>query len=334
MDAVKPDVVVLHNLPVGGELSDAGVLREVQDVGAALRTQGFEVETLGVDRASLFDAVAGLARRREATAVFNLCEAIEGDARHEPVVAGLLELHGIRFTGNSAATLTCALDKRVTKAILFAAGIPTPGARVFRTPPAVDSVRDMAFPLVAKPVREDASLGIGADSFVRGPEELCRKVERLLDTFRQPVLAEIYLEGREFNVAVWGRGKGARSLPVSEIVFEGFAPQEPRLVTHDAKWREGSLDDRRTAPRCPAEVGEHVKVALETAALAAYRALECRDYARVDLRLDGKGNPNVLEVNPNPDIARRAGFARAVEVSGDRYEDFVARLVTWAWERT
>jgi D-alanine-D-alanine ligase len=158
-------------------------------------------------------------------------------------------------------------------------------------------------------------------------------VGRLLETYQQPVLAEIYLEGREFNVAVWGEGRWARPLPVSEIVFEGHESNEPRLVTHDAKWRPGSRDDRRTVPRCPAEVGEHIKVDLTTAALAAYRALECRDYARVDLRMDSKDKPHVLEVNPNPDIARHAGFARAVEASGDGYEDFLTRLVEWAWKR-
>jgi D-alanine-D-alanine ligase len=334
MDAVKPEIVVLYNRPTeAGEPAEAGVVQEARDVTAALQSKGYEVESAALDRGNLFELISRLSARREATVVFNLCEAIEGHARHEPLVAGLLDLHGVRFTGNTAATLTSSLDKRITKALLFAAGIPTPGARVFRTTPKADAVRDMAFPLVVKPLREDASIGITKDSFVKTPEELCERVHEALKVFGQPMLGEVYLNGREFNVAVTGASRGAQALPASEIVFEGYTADEPRLVTYDAKWAEGSAEDHRTRPCCPAEVGEHLKVSLATAALAAHKALECRDYARMDLRLDHRGIPHVLEVNPNPDIARRAGLARAVEASGDLYEDFVERLVGWAWNR-
>ncbi|MHB8766965.1 MAG: D-alanine--D-alanine ligase family protein [Deferrisomatales bacterium] len=335
MDLVKPQVVVLYNVPSAeGEASDAGVLREVDDVAAALGAGGFGVERLGVTRETLLAALSGLAARRDRAVVFNLCEGLDGDARHEPTVAGLLELYGLRYTGNTPTTLACALDKRLTKAVLFAAGIPTPAAQVFRAVPQPEAVKDRSFPLVVKPLREDASLGVTADSFVRTAEELVARVAHVLETFRQPALAEVYLEGREFNVAVVGDPRRARVLPVAEIAFEGYAEGEPRLVTHDAKWREGSADDRRTVPRCPAEIGENLRARLETAAVASYRALECRDYARLDLRLDGRGNPQVLEVNPNPDISRGAGLARAVEAGGEGYPSFLAQVVGWAWDRS
>ncbi|MEW6488912.1 MAG: D-alanine--D-alanine ligase [Thermodesulfobacteriota bacterium] len=339
MGALKtnPRVVVLYNRPGPGavpEPSDIGVLDEVEDVCAALGSRAYEAEREGVDRETLFAAVEGLADRRADTVVFNLCEGIGGESRFEPVVAGLLELHGIRFTGNAAASLTCALDKRVAKALLFAAGIPTPGARVYRRVPSAAAVGDLAFPLVVKPLREDASLGISAESFVRTPEALVARVAYVIETLGQPALAEVYLEGREFNVAVVGTGQQARVLPVAEIAFEGYGEGEPRLVTHDAKWREGSADDRRTVPRCPASIGENLRARLETIGLSSHRALECRDYARYDVRLDARGNPQVIDVNPNPDLARRAGLARAVAASGEPYEDFVARIVQWAWERS
>lgn len=332
---MNPRVVVLHNRPgAAAELSETGVLDEVRDVAAALEAEGHAVEAVGVDRSDLFAVMTRLAGARDETVVFNLCEGLEGEARHEPTVAGLLDLHGVRYTGNPAPVLTCALDKRITKAILFAAGIPTPGAQVFRAVPRPEVVRDMAFPVVVKPLREDASLGVTRESFVTDAETLCRRVAHVLETFHQPALAEVYLEGREFNVAVVGSGAKAKVLPVAEICFEGYAKGEPRLVTHEGKWAAGSEDDRRTVPRCPAEVGENLKVKLETVALASYRALECRDYARLDLRLDGRGRPQVLEVNPNPDISRSAGLARAVLASGDRYEAFLDRLVEGAWTRS
>jgi D-alanine-D-alanine ligase len=335
MGGVARQVVVLYNQPAdSSDASDKGVLREVDDVSAALRATGHAVEPLGLTCGNLFDSVSRTAGRRSEAVVFNLCEGLDGDSRQEATVAGLLELRKIRYTGNGPTTLTCALDKRITKALLAAAGVPTPLARLFRSVPRPEVVKDLGFPVVVKPLREDASVGLARESFVRTPEELCQRVAYVLQEHRQPALAEAYLEGREFNLAVVGDGKAARVLPVAEIVFDGYAPHEPRLVTHEAKWQEGSADDRRTVPHCPATVDDQLRARLEALALPAYRALECRDYARIDVRLDAKGRPHVLEVNPNPDISKGAGLARAVAASGEPYEDFVARVVDWAWSRS
>jgi D-alanine-D-alanine ligase len=332
---MRPRVAVLYNVPAdGADASETGVLEEVRDVEEALGGSGHEVERVGLTRENLLPTIAGLGARRDDTVVFNLCEGLDGEARFEPLVAGLLELHGVRFTGNSSATLTCALDKRVAKALLFAAGIPTPGARVFRTVPRENAVRDLSFPLVVKPLREDASLGVSAGSFVRDPQGLCERVAHVLEVFRQPALAEVYMEGREFNVSVLGEGRVSRVLPVAEIVFDGYEAEEPRLVTHEAKWSEGSREDCRTIPRCPAEIQENLRARLETVALSAHRAVEARDYVRYDIRLDSKGNPQVIDVNPNPDFSRKAGLARAVAASGDTYEEVAARIVGWAWSRS
>lgn len=334
MDTLKPRVVVLSKEPAeGAGLAEASLLQQAADVTSALTSRGYEVQSRRVGRPNLFEVVAAIAQDKDSAVVFNLCGAIDGATRHEPLVAGLLDLYGVRFTGNCSAVLGSCLDKRITKALLFAAGIPTPGARVFRTTPKAEAVRDMAFPLVVKPLREDGSVGVTADSYVRTPDELCQRVEEAIRRYQQPVLGEVYLSGREFSVSITGAGQSAQALPASEIVFDGYGEDEPRLVTHDAKWKETGCDDRQARLRSPAEVGEHLKVSLTTAALAAYRALECRDYARIDLRLNHRGTPHVLEVNPNPDLSRKAEFARTVEASGDEYEDFVERLVQWAWSR-
>jgi len=336
MERLARRVMILYNEPTdASDASDKGVLGEVQDVSAALEATGHAVETAGLTRKNLFEVLSRAADQRSELVVFNLCEGIEGEARQEATVAGLLELCRLRYTGSGSTTLACALDKRITKALLAAGGVPTPGGQIFRSVPREALVRDLVgFPLVVKPLREDASVGLSRESLVRTPEELCGRVAYVLDRHRQPALVEVYLEGREFNLAVIGHGQTARVLPISEIVFEGYGPEEPRLVTHDAKWAQGSADDRRTVPRCPAQVDEPLRARLEALALPAYRTLECRDYARVDVRLDAKGRPHVLEVNPNPDISRGAGLARAVEASGERYESFVADVVEWAWSRS
>jgi D-alanine-D-alanine ligase len=244
-----------------------------------------------------------------------------------------LDLLGIRFTGNTAATLTVALDKRVAKGLLALAGVATPHGQVFRTVPRPEVARDVRYPVVVKPLREDASLGVTPASFVRDEEELRAQVARVVAEHGQPALAESYLPGREFNAAVLGEGKAARVLPLAEISFQGYAPGEARLVTHDAKWCSGSRDCTRTVPVCPADLDPSLRTRIEEAALASHRVFECRDYARVDIRLDGRGRPHVLEVNPNPDISRAAGLARAVLASGMSYEDFVEGVALQAWRR-
>ncbi|GAB4259784.1 MAG: hypothetical protein Kow0092_08220 [Deferrisomatales bacterium] len=327
-------VVLLHNAPAeGADPSEAGVLVEVADVAAALRASGFDVEPLAVTPPSLLTDLAALARARsregDGVVVFHLCEGLAGEAWHEVTVASLLELLGLPYTGNPPRALAWCLDKRVAKAVLRGAGVPTPPARVFRTAPRPRTLERLSYPRVVKPCREDASLGVDQGALVETPEALCRRVAWCLERFRQPVLAEAYVEGREFNVSVMGEAEGARVLPLAEV---RFAPGM-RLVTHAAKWRPGSEEDRGTRVVCPAQVPAVQRVRLEAAALSAYRALECRDYARVDLRLDPAGQPHVLEVNPNPDISREAGFARAAAASGQAYEALVARLVAWARER-
>jgi len=333
MDALKPRVAVLYNRPDPADPADLGVLREAADVDAALCSAGWDSEPLAVHRDNLFATLTGLAQRRTDTVVFNLCEGLEGSSRFESTVAGLLELFGVRFTGSPSLTLAHALDKRVTKAVLTSAGVAAPASHVFREVPRPEIVQDLSYPCVVKPLREDASIGVTRASYVTGPAELQQQVSEVLTRHGQPALVEVYLRGREFNLSVTGQGKSATVLPIAEIQFEGHTRGEPHLVTHEAKWAEGSAADRGTPPRCPAEVTEPLAARLRSLALGAYRVLECRDYARVDVRLDARGRPQVLEVNPNPDIARSAGLARAVAAAGQTYEAFIAGCVEWAWKR-
>ncbi len=330
---MKP-VVILHNRPENrDEPSETGVLREVADVSAALAEAGRSVECLGADRGDLLEGLAMLQRRAREVVVCNLFEGLSGASWTEASVAGLLEALGVPYTGNRATTLNLALDKRVAKSVLQAAGVATPAGRLFRSVPERRALESLTFPRVVKPVAEDASLGVDAGAYVETAAALQERVAWVLATFHQPALCESYLPGREFNVSVVGESAGARVLPVAEIVFAEEAGGQPRLVTHDAKWQPGSPADRATVPVCPAAVGASLRVKIETVALAAYRALDCRDYARVDLRLDERGQPCVLEVNPNPDIGRDAGLARALAASGGDYSVFLNRLVGWAEAR-
>jgi len=213
--------------------------------------------------------------------------------------------------------------------VLKAAGLPTPPAQVMLTG---DEPLEVKFPLIVKPNSEDASLGIYPDSVVRDEESLRRQVRRCLTNYKQPVLVEAFIDGREFNVSVMENG-AATPLPVSEIDFSAMPKDMPRILGYEAKWFEDDPLYKKTPPVCPALLDEGTRATLQGLAAAAFRTMGCRDYARVDFRMDAKGRPYILEVNPNPDISTNAGYARALKAAGIEYAAFWGTMVQNALER-
>jgi D-alanine-D-alanine ligase len=123
---------------------------------------------------------------------------------------------------------------------------------------------------------------------------------------------------------------GGRALPISEINFTGLPEDFPNIVTYDGKWTEGSVYYNFTKPVCPAPLPERIKKKIQMTAIASYDALNCRDYARVDIRLSTDGVPYVIEVNPNPDISSDSGFARAATADGISYDDLLYTIANFA----
>jgi D-alanine-D-alanine ligase len=195
-----------------------------------------------------------------------------------------------------------------------------------------DEPLELRFPLIIKPNAEDASLGVYPDSVVRDEESLRRQLRRCLDNYRQPALVEAFIDGREFNVAVMENGE-ARALPVSEIDFSAMPKDLPRILGYDAKWFEDHPLYQKTPPVCPAPIDEELRARIQGLAVAAFRTLGCRDYARVDFRMDAKGRPFILEVNPNPDISSNAGYARALNAGGVAYASFWGAMIENALRR-
>ncbi|HTS02351.1 MAG TPA: D-alanine--D-alanine ligase, partial [Thermoanaerobaculia bacterium] len=211
-------------------------------VAVALAESAYDTHLVPVDGdlASLRARLAEL----DPICAFNLCESLGGDARLESAVPLLLELLGVPFTGSPPEVLSFALRKDRVKHRLEAAGIPTPVGRVLTRP---DDPCDLPFPLIAKPVREDGSVGINRGSVVRDGAQLQTAVESVLTTFRQPCLVEQFVDGRELNVALLGHPT-PRVLPLSEIDFSGLPEEAPRIVSYEAKWSSGSVDDLGTVP--------------------------------------------------------------------------------------
>ena len=328
----NPKVGVLFNLPtkpVRGEdvdyVAEAEVEDQVEDVQEALRKIGLQYQLF-----ILKDDVEGLIRELKSyrpDVIVNLCEGAFGDSHQEMNIPSLLELLRIPYTGSPPLTVGLSQNKGVAKDILKANRIPTPKYRVLNG--FEDWKGGLDYPLFVKPLREDASLGISRENFVRSDAELGKRVNYIVKCYGQPALVEEYVAGRELNVAVLGNKK-PRVLPISEIVFE--FPDEPKIVDYSAKWFPESDEYKMTKPVCPANLTPSIKHRVERVALRAYEALHCRDYARVDMRLKDDV-PFVLEVNANPDLSHEAGFARSLKAARISFEDFIKDIVFFALER-
>jgi D-alanine-D-alanine ligase len=307
--------------------SRADVAFVATSVATALASSGYDPQLVGVD-----GDLAGLRSRlleHEADCAFNLCESLVGDARLESAVPLVLELLNIPFTGSPPEVLAFALRKDRVKQRLEAAGIPTPRGQVLTRP---DEPCDLSFPLIVKPVREDGSAGITHASVVRDAAELAAVVASVVTQFRQPALVEEYVDGREFNVAMLGHPT-PRVLPLSEIDFAGLPDGVPRIVSYDAKWTSGSVDDLGTVPVMHPSLPNTVAARVRRVAAEAFRAVGVRDYGRVDVRLAASGIPYVVDVNPNCDLSPAAGMARAAAAVGIDYGDLAGLLVRYALRR-
>ena len=263
-------------------------------------------------------------------AILNFVESVEGITYYEYCIAGLYELLGYQYTGNAPQTLGNCLDKKRAKEILYSNGINTPSA-ITLSPKEKFTSKDvnLTYPLILKLVDEDASIGISENSVVNSYRELKKHFTFLTETYNKSLIVEEYIVGRELNCAVLGD----KPLPISEIDFTGLPEGLPKIVTYDGKWIEGSTYYNFTKPVCPANIDSEIKKKVEDLAIKAYKALGCRDYARVDVRVSNDGTPYVIEINPNPDVSSDSGFARAAAASGKSYGELLFTITNFALQR-
>jgi D-alanine-D-alanine ligase len=342
---MKPDVKILicYNSPVsifsvyngkpseesksGKDLSETVFAKEIVKIKKYLRENFSQVNDYAVNGNinELIDIIKG----HQPDVVFNFVESVEGVAQLEYCIASLYQLMGQEFTGNVPITLGTCLDKTLTKNILRSVGIKTPDfTTIYPKSDFKAGDFNLQFPVIMKLANEDASIGISELSVVNNPDELVKHLDFLFATYDQPVIIEEYIDGREFNVAILGDV----ALPISEIEFH-LPPELPKIVTYEGKWIEGSIYYNSTVPKCPAVLGSRLRSSIETAALGAYKALRCRDYARVDIRIDKNNVPYVIEINPNPDISLDSGFVRAASAAGISYSELLFRIAGFALAR-
>jgi D-alanine-D-alanine ligase len=269
--------------------------------------------------------------RTDGDLVFNLAESFADDDTSDFKIAAFLELLGKKYTGSGSHGLILAQDKAVAKKIFAFHGIHTPTfAKCYRG--RLDFSHDLQFPVIVKPAREDGSIGIEFSAVVSSIRELMERMDWLHANFDSPVLIEEYIEGREMYVGVIGNDK-PEALPIIELDLSRLPEGTPRIAAAEVKWGKGTAAYRDTKSAIATDLADETAQLLQQTAVAAYQALELRDYGRVDMRLQADGRVQVIEVNPNPWLASRAEFAMAARKSGRTYTELVGEIVELALAR-
>jgi len=196
---------------------------------------------------------------------------------------------------------------------------------------------ELPFPLFIKPAFEGSGKGVSVKSLCHNRKELLKHFEYLMATYHEPVLAETYLPGAEFTVAIMGNGDTARCLPIVGMNFDDLPEGAPPIYGYEAKWIWDTLDEPLKMFECPARIPRKQAQAIRAAALDAYRALECRDWSRIDIRCDAEGVPNVVEINPLPGILPdprdNSCFPKAARAAGMSYDELIRTAADIAWQR-
>ena len=333
-------IVVLYNTDYDAEQarhtgSDVTSVREsAKAIARALLEVGHSVELMGVHGVEIYAALQQI-RSAHPDLLFNLCESMDNNSLNEPTFAGLLDLFSIPYTGADQLALASCLHKQRTKDILIAHQIPTPPYRYLRTAAALDdrALDALDYPWFVKLAHEDASLGITEANVVADAAALRARGRELIDEYDQPLIAERYVEGREINVTLLGNGADTHTLPLHEIDFAAMPADRPRIVSYAAKWEAGHVDYAGTKPVPMGAATPELVAEIERVAIGAFRAVELRDYGRVDLRVDAAGVPWVIDVNPNPDISPDSGVTRAAAAAGMPYPQLVGAIAEIALKR-
>ena len=262
----------------------------IEHVGNAIEEAGWEFQLIEADE----DCYENL-RRLRPDMVFNRAEGLRGESRESQVPA-FCEMLGIPYVGSGPKTLAVCLDKAWTKTFVAARGVDTPDFEVLAVPADVDGCR-MDFPIILKPNAEGSSIGINEDNVVRDHETFVIKAKQMLNTYRQPILAEQFIAGREISVGMIGRnGSGPEILPLLEVDFSRMPESVGNVFGQIAKTEYDDMSHYL----CPARVNPGLEAVVKAEALRVWRSLGIRDFVRIDFRVDEFGRPRFLEANPLP----------------------------------
>lgn len=320
------------------EWEDADHKREIEkkseeaeyDVARALMAGGHDVRLIGIGEeiAPMLEQLAAF----QPKLVFNGCEAFRGHARHEYAVAAVLDMYGYRYTGSSPTALLVARNKSLTKKILAYHDIRVPAFAEFHEGDELVRPSELRFPLIVKPLLEDASIGIAQASVVEDDASLKQRVEFIHTKHHQAAIVEELVEGRELYVGLIGNDD-VEVLPLTEMTFGEPETGEHRIATYKAKWDEDYRKRKKIKNVFAKGLSDELTTQIGEICKTAFHALWLQDYGRVDVRVTHDDQVYVLEVNPNPFIAFEHEMSDAAEKSGLKYNAFIQRIVDEAMKR-
>lgn len=320
-------VAILYYGSAGGDGEDT--LQSVKSIADALENQGHIVRCVEVTKKNWRTAV-----RTPGQVIFNLVEDDDWTLYHK--VGERLEEMGRAQMGHDIASFKYVAKKARVKRRMERLGISTPYFKIYNRRSRISDIRSLEFPLIVKPSGQHAGIGISQDSVVIDNEELHERVQYLFKNFPGEVIAEEYIEGREIHITVMGNGRHIFALPYAELEFKGEFSDNWSIYTYDAKWEQKSWEYWDARVSAPAILPRKLNKKLELLALKAYRAFNCRDIARFDIRLDDKDRPYIVDVNMNPSLNQaddQDATIKSVEALGWSYEEFIETVIAITYKR-
>ena len=258
--------------------------------------------------------------------IFNLADQFRNNRAFDQNIVSFLEMHGVPFTGCGSTGLTLCKHKAISKKILGYHRIHVPGFAVIPRGRRGLRPKRLKFPILIKPLKEEASYGISQASFVENDDQFRERVQFIHEKFDNDVIAEEYIAGRELYVSILGNQR-LQALPVRELIFKEVPPDEPKIATYKAKWDEEyrkrwGLQNQFAENLDPALVHD-----LEQTCKRIYRLLTIDGYARIDLRVTPENKIYFIEANPNPVLAAEEDFAQSALKAGLEYPRLIERIV-------
>jgi D-alanine-D-alanine ligase len=296
----------------------------VDQVKEVLLGLNYSVVLLPVNK-SLDKMINGI-QQEKPDFIFNLCETFRDNDKFEFNVTARLEMIRVPFTGSRSGGIFLSHDKSISKKIFDFHKINYANFSVAPIGQTPELPKNLAYPLFVKPVHEDASIGISENSIVENEEDLKTKVKEIHEVIKDDALIEKYIDGREFFVSVLGNNL-IKPLEVIELDFSKWPKDKPKIYTYKAKIEEDSEEFRAIGLKIPDDLTPEIRSKIQDVALKTYRALEARDYARVDIRMDADGKFYVLEANLNPYLAKNSETNLAAQHSGITYQQLIAQIV-------
>jgi D-alanine-D-alanine ligase len=293
--------------------------RVVEILEEALKTLGHEVIRIGNAR-QVLDNIKDI----KVDIVFNIAEGLKGRNR-ESQVPIILEMMDIPFVGADGLTLGLTLDKVLAKKVFLTENLLTPKYFEADTLDKIDG-KCMNYPLIVKPKFEGSSKGIDDDSLVRDPASMRKQIEKIINVYDEPALVEEFIEGKELTAALLGN-EDPEVLPLVQVKIDDKLDLGELFYTYER------INSDKLQYVCPAQISRELTEKINDIAVAAYKAVGCKDFGRVDFRIDNQGNPYVLEVNPLPCLAIDDAYGVTAKVLGISFEDMINRILTEALKR-